>query len=365
MEIKERSTPEQNATDPLKLLLIYALRFGIVNSKSVQECYSEAGSRQDKAVVWEHPDWPVVSAWGRSHRLVLADKGLKRSNKLGTSFALAMRSAGLMNLWPDTYVNRHRLARTRGLVQDLGVGSVQSTSPELNIEGDEFMQTFASINVVRAPNDTHMMVHGGSRDTPTPFMFHCENTQFGCEYTSRNPYSMVEHRRICRITSREAEQQLPRYHAARPYCCSVCNTRYRYKKSLYSHWWRNHQEWTPRKCGICDCSRIFATYGQYHVHVAYHHGSWKPTQCPVNNCDKSTYYQNQKVLSLHLRRRHWKLPIGEQVGIIRRLRAKHGTIPEDGWLSREESGLDIDTYTQPLYGSGKVKKAASKAAKSS
>ncbi|KAF1353152.1 hypothetical protein BDV97DRAFT_345944 [Delphinella strobiligena] len=343
VKIMERTGPEQNAIDPLKLLLIYALRVGIVKSTSVYECYSEAKSRHDKSIVWEHPDWPVLPAWNRTSTAILADTSFKNQRRLGTSFALAMRSAGLVNLWPDAFLN-HRVSRTRhpDLPYSPDANSTYSNSPDLMLEGEAFVQRFASINVVRAQGDNHTMVRGGSREMPTPFMFCCTNAQFGCEYTSRTLHRTVEHSRLCKITDEEAK--------AMPYCCSVCNTRFHTKESLYTHRWRKHNKvWVPRRCDNCDSPRIFATDGAYYNHMVNYHDSWKPTQCPVNNCDRRTYYKRPKSLFMHLKRCHWRLPVGESAEILKRLRAKQRMIPEDGCLSREESGLDIDTYTQPSY----------------
>ena len=50
---------------PVTWLLIHALRHGFVRATSIEQVLSDAAARNDRKVVWIHPEWPVCAAFDR------------------------------------------------------------------------------------------------------------------------------------------------------------------------------------------------------------------------------------------------------------------------------------------------------------
>jgi hypothetical protein len=48
--------------DPVKWVLILALRMGAVDSKSIEDLVATTKQRRDKTVVWSEPNLPILPA---------------------------------------------------------------------------------------------------------------------------------------------------------------------------------------------------------------------------------------------------------------------------------------------------------------
>ncbi len=50
---------------PVTWLLIHGLRHGLVRGTSIEQVLSDAAARNDRKVIWIHPEWPVCAAFSR------------------------------------------------------------------------------------------------------------------------------------------------------------------------------------------------------------------------------------------------------------------------------------------------------------
>lgn len=95
--------------------------------------------------------------------------------------------------------------------------------------GIEFVRGFSRINVIRSQtiamnkkNERHLEVYrGNSRDEPTAYEFQCTNAGFGCTYKHAASCQVREHELICKITSREALEQLELVGKTKPFPCTT------------------------------------------------------------------------------------------------------------------------------------------------
>lgn len=69
LTVDSLTNPAENAVDPIKLLLIHALRTGAVASTSYEQLVGMTLRRLDKMVQWVFPDRPVLPQFTRAERL--------------------------------------------------------------------------------------------------------------------------------------------------------------------------------------------------------------------------------------------------------------------------------------------------------
>lgn len=50
-----------NVADPIKLILILALRTGAVQANSVDDMVTKVLNRKDRVITWAHPEWSSIT----------------------------------------------------------------------------------------------------------------------------------------------------------------------------------------------------------------------------------------------------------------------------------------------------------------
>lgn len=70
--------------DPVKWVLILALRMGAVDSKSIEDLVATTKQRRDKTVVWSEPNLPILPAFRPNSVGVVREKSATSDQILGT-----------------------------------------------------------------------------------------------------------------------------------------------------------------------------------------------------------------------------------------------------------------------------------------
>ena len=345
MRVTEDLVPGNNATDVVKVLLVYALRHGAVEPTTLEQCLATARSRPDKKITWTHPEYPLCPGWTPGGRTVEPSKPASpRTQSVRSSFAVAMRCAGLLQpSRPPTIFGRSLLE----LRKVAYTGMPNNLCSQILSSRDEFVSFFAAINVARDDKKTQPPSTSGSRDQPSAFQYLCPNHNMGCSFSTATYGVMMMHHRGCKMTSRAVYESILEDQAARKFVCSKCDAAFHDRAALNNHMKHIHEPWQPQKCELCDSDRVFTTRRTYLDHKVSYHSPWKPSQCPIRGCRFDNFLNTAKTMHLHLIKHHWTLTKEQKAGLMRALRERQAELINATQISREDLTLDLPLSFSP------------------
>lgn len=108
--IKWQREERFNIMDPVKYILVMALRFGVVEATTIQELIAATLKRVDKTVQWAKPEYPVLPAFKRLGCGVIPDKSAQTCQILRT-LHFACDLCGILKNKPRVHDMRRGMAR--------------------------------------------------------------------------------------------------------------------------------------------------------------------------------------------------------------------------------------------------------------
>ncbi|KAJ4373385.1 hypothetical protein N0V83_003680 [Neocucurbitaria cava] len=150
----------------------------------------------------------------------------------------------------------------------------------------------------------HHAMRGNSRDEPTPYMFHCQQTP-GCTYSNIREYHVTQHEGICSELLVEAVKKAENtdedvLRCTFPGCeyATKCGERLLQLHVRYKH------NWEPRTCEECDDGTIYYTKWALSNHQqSVHSGRW-PAKCTFPLCPDKQDFKSAGSMEYHLKRKH-------------------------------------------------------------
>lgn len=99
---------------PVTWLLIHALRHGLVRGTSIEQVLSDAAARNDRKVVWIHPEWPVCAGF---NRLEASQIHLDRPAGAKQLLTSIKRMGLISNILTRVYIHATRGGHAQGVSQ--------------------------------------------------------------------------------------------------------------------------------------------------------------------------------------------------------------------------------------------------------
>lgn len=149
-------------------------------------------------------------------------------------------------------------------------------------------------------------VRGGSRDEPTPYIFHCRRTE-GCDYTTIKKALLDQHELSCSTRAVEAnaqEKDIPPDADVLKCTHPGCTFQTSSGQKLLNRHVRQKHEFSPQECDDCDDGIMYQTSGSLEYHkTTVHSGRW-PSKCLVPACPDTREWGSHASMVNHLRKNH-------------------------------------------------------------
>ncbi|KAH7412525.1 hypothetical protein BKA64DRAFT_770267 [Cadophora sp. MPI-SDFR-AT-0126] len=190
--------------------------------------------------------------------------------------------------------------------------TTQTSSPELLIDGVDFVRYFSKINMSNNQVLAQFGHHeakaaliasnyaGYSKDPVALWIFSCENAMFGCQYKNSLYAQVLEHQRTCKFTSAEAYNESIKVKAF-PCDREGCGKSFDSKGRLTNHINEVH-DWKKRGCDKdgCDPKVLFETRKEFLKHGQTAHSPYTPSRCLFPGCPSTIEFKSSKTYRSHL-----------------------------------------------------------------
>lgn len=310
--------------DPIKLLMVHALRTGAVDGTTLSEHFTRA---EGKPIVLKFPDHALIyGSTGYLHNrdsFPISEAG----QFLRNAIVLATRSLGSRT--PSPSINEGEcVAQT---CSDLGPPYIPERS-EVSSSAMEFIASFSKINEVKTRWEKtfdHARI-GGSRDMPTRFKSQCPNVEHGCTAVFTVSKNLRNHVKVCPSTSKEAHRIKLQKEALRVFKCPECARTFTDERYARFHLKVNHHDWHPQLCPEPGCRQdhIYHNHHTLRIHIRDKHTDWMPSRCPFCN---TTEHSSASSFRSHVRQYHPELDKHARSALYQRMR-------EDGIAARKKEG---------------------------
>jgi hypothetical protein len=176
-----------------------------------------------------------------------------------------------------------------------------------------FIEYFARINILRNKTASRLgeakfqqemgswAPMGNSRDTPTRFLYHCSNKQWGCQYTTPSVAHAQNHILKCNISSSNTV-------STTTFTCRKpdCGQQFGSLSGRNGH--EREHDFERRQCDLCQDGRWYETERSWNHHKSECHTNiWDPhTTCSVPGCSRREQkpFPSRNAYQQHLRITH-------------------------------------------------------------